>query len=306
MTFVTVPFAFPMAVLLGRRGAVTTPNLTIIDIVGSIKHVVKLMLREILYFAIAIVLMLSAPLLFTVGMQLMVHYCASTAPTWATIYFFVAPWFCAAWMAPVARWSDVVANWQAVKMGTRVKRTMQERIEKIGISLVAMFFGLIGSYVAEFAFGYEAHRMGMIPNHLSLYFALAPFAVFAPCELLVLYRMVCKPKREPYISADSVKNGSQSSSGNRNDNESCIQFNGNCPKCVKYFPVLRLKPDAGEKETKEAYRNFVKIYHPDRFEGKSERQTAEEELKQINEAYRHIIEHFEAAASKAASAGVSQ
>jgi hypothetical protein len=111
---------------------------------------------------------------------------------------------------------------------------------------------------------------------------------------------------QPYISADSFKNGSQSSSGDRNDNESCIQFNGNCPKCVKYFPVLRLKPDAGEKETKEAYRNFVKIYHPDRFEGKSERQTAEEELKQINEAYRHIIEHFEAAASKAASAGVSQ
>lgn len=111
---------------------------------------------------------------------------------------------------------------------------------------------------------------------------------------------------QPYISADSFKNGSQSSSGNRNDNESCIQFNGNCPKCVKYFPVLRLKPDAGEKETKEAYRNFVKIYHPDRFEGKSERQTAEEELKQINEAYRHIIEHFEAAASKAASAGASQ
>jgi len=111
---------------------------------------------------------------------------------------------------------------------------------------------------------------------------------------------------QPYISADSFKNGSQSSSGNRNDNESCIQFNGNCPKCVKYFPVLRLKPDAGEKETKEAYRNFVKIYHPDRFEGKSERQTAEEELKQVNEAYRHILEHFEAAASKAASAGVTQ
>jgi len=173
---------------------VTTPNLTIIDIVGSIKHVVKLMLLEILYIAIAIVLMLSAPLLFTVGMQLMVHYCASTAPTWATIYFFVAPWFCAAWMAPVARWSDVVANWQAVKMGTRVKCSKEERIQRTCIGVVSMFFGLIGSYIAEFAFGYEAHRMGMIPNHLSLYFALAPFAVFAPCWLLVLSRIVRKPQ----------------------------------------------------------------------------------------------------------------
>lgn len=111
---------------------------------------------------------------------------------------------------------------------------------------------------------------------------------------------------QPYVSADSFKNGSQSSAGSRNYNEPRTQFNGNCPKCAKYFPVLRLKPDAGEKETKDAYRNFVKIYHPDRFEGKSERQTAEEELKQVNEAYSHIIGHFEVAASKAASAGGSQ
>lgn len=111
---------------------------------------------------------------------------------------------------------------------------------------------------------------------------------------------------QPYVSADSFKNGSQSSAGSLNYNEPRTQFNGNCPKCAKYFPVLRLKPDAGEKETKDAYRNFVKIYHPDRFEGKSERQTAEEELKEVNEAYGHIIGHFEVAASKAASAGGSQ
>jgi hypothetical protein len=95
----------------------------------------------------------------------------------------------------------------------------------------------------------------------------------------------------PYIPAEV--SGNDSSSGNGHCNKSSTQFNGNCSLCAKYFPVLRLSPDAGENETKSAYRNFAKIYHPDRFEGKSERQTAEEELKQINEAYGHIAEHFE-------------
>lgn len=98
---------------------------------------------------------------------------------------------------------------------------------------------------------------------------------------------------QPYISADQFKNGTRSSSGSQNENQSGSQFNGNCPKCAKYFPVLRLKPDAGAREAKAAYRNFVKIYHPDRLEGTREQQTAQEELKQVNEAYRHIVGHFE-------------
>lgn len=95
----------------------------------------------------------------------------------------------------------------------------------------------------------------------------------------------------PY--AGFSKNVSQSSAGNHTKNQSGVQFNGNCPECAKFFPVLRLRPDAGEKETKTAYRNFVKIYHPDRLEGRSERQAAQEELKQVNEAYSHIVGHFE-------------
>jgi hypothetical protein len=176
-----------------------TANLTTIDIVGTMEHFAKWVMLQIVYLFIAFALMLLAPLLFTVGMQLMVHYCAASAPTWATIYFFAAPWFCAAWMAPVARWHDVVANWQAVKMGTRVKVTMQERLQRTCIGVAAMFIGLVGSYIAEFAFGYEAHRMGLIPHHLSLYFALAPFAVFAPCLLVVLYRVIRNRKQEGYI-----------------------------------------------------------------------------------------------------------
>jgi DnaJ domain len=94
------------------------------------------------------------------------------------------------------------------------------------------------------------------------------------------------------LRAEVAERFNQSSSEQQNGNGSGTWFNGNCPKCAKYFTVLRLKPDAGETETKNAHRNFAKICHPDRFEGKSEKQTAEEELKQINEAYSHIIDHF--------------
>ena len=73
--------------------------------------------------------------------------------------------------------------------------------------------------------------------------------------------------------------------------EPSSQFN--CSKCATYLAVLRLNPNASEKQIRSAYRNFAKIYHPDRFEGKSEQKTAEEELKQINEAYSHLATHFE-------------
>jgi hypothetical protein len=90
---------------------------------------------------------------------------------------------------------------------------------------------------------------------------------------------------QPYISAD-FNHDRHSSSG---------KFDGNCTKCKQYYAVLRIPGDASAEAIKSAHRNFAKIFHPDRFEGKSERQTAEEELKQINEAYSHIMEHFEPA-----------
>ena len=87
---------------------------------------------------------------------------------------------------------------------------------------------------------------------------------------------------QPYISAD-FNHDSQSSSG---------KSNGSCTKCKQYYAVLRIPGDASEEAINNAHRNFAKIYHPDRFEGKREQQTAEEELKQVNEAYSHIMEHF--------------
>ena len=171
-----------------------------IDLVGSMGHLVKWILLQFLYLIIAFALMLAAPIIFTVGMQLMAHYCASSASTWATIYLFVAPWFCAAWMAPCVRWHDAVANWKATKMGYRIKRDFHERVAKTMFSLVGMFLGLVGSYIAEAIFTYSAHRMGMIPHHLNLFFALAPFAVFAPNIIVMLGHMLSKSEQDGFVA----------------------------------------------------------------------------------------------------------
>jgi hypothetical protein len=53
------------------------------------------------------------------------------------------------------------------------------------------------------------------------------------------------------------------------------------------FDVLALKPGATPSEIKEAYRDLVKVWHPDRFGSDPRlRQKAEERLKQLNDAYR--------------------
>ena len=51
--------------------------------------------------------------------------------------------------------------------------------------------------------------------------------------------------------------------------------------------VLALRPGASPTEIKEAYRDLVKVWHPDRFGADARlRQKAEEKLRELNDAYR--------------------
>jgi curved DNA-binding protein CbpA len=53
-----------------------------------------------------------------------------------------------------------------------------------------------------------------------------------------------------------------------------------------YYEILGLKPNASPDEIKQAYRDLVKVWHPDRFASDSRLQgKAQERLKEINEAY---------------------
>lgn len=61
----------------------------------------------------------------------------------------------------------------------------------------------------------------------------------------------------------------------------------------KYFDLLGLSVNASIDEAKQAYRDQISVWHPDRFQNNPRLQTkATEKLKEINEAYEKICEYI--------------
>src|SRR3989338_5562248 len=57
----------------------------------------------------------------------------------------------------------------------------------------------------------------------------------------------------------------------------------------RYYEILELKPGASLEEVKRAYRDLVRVWHPDRFSHDPRlQQRAQEKLKEINEAYEKL------------------
>jgi hypothetical protein len=73
------------------------------------------------------------------------------------------------------------------------------------------------------------------------------------------------------------------------DNESA-----ECAECVAAYQVLGLERGATRADIQAAYRDFAKMYHPDRFPESDHRLRvrAEAEFKKLQQAYSHIIEHI--------------
>lgn len=58
---------------------------------------------------------------------------------------------------------------------------------------------------------------------------------------------------------------------------------------LTHLKTLGLEPGASREEVKKAYRDLSKVWHPDRFaEDPALQQKAGEQLKAINDAYRHL------------------
>ena len=61
----------------------------------------------------------------------------------------------------------------------------------------------------------------------------------------------------------------------------------------KYYQILGLNPGASEEEIKQAYKDLVNVWHPDRFPNNQRlREKANEKLKEINEAYEKLKSHI--------------
>ncbi|MFQ5682268.1 MAG: DnaJ domain-containing protein [Candidatus Binatia bacterium] len=58
----------------------------------------------------------------------------------------------------------------------------------------------------------------------------------------------------------------------------------------RYYETLGLKPGATPEEVKQAYRDLVKVWHPDRFSHDPKLQRkAQEKLKEINQTYDQLL-----------------
>lgn len=57
------------------------------------------------------------------------------------------------------------------------------------------------------------------------------------------------------------------------------------------YEILGIKEGASEKEIKEAYREQVKKYHPDKHQDNPLYELAEEKLREINEAYEYLMKN---------------
>src|SRR5438270_13602463 len=59
---------------------------------------------------------------------------------------------------------------------------------------------------------------------------------------------------------------------------------------VRYYRLLEVGPDVSPDEVKQAHKDLVKVWHPDRFADDPRlQQKAQEKLKEINEAYEQVL-----------------
>ena len=62
----------------------------------------------------------------------------------------------------------------------------------------------------------------------------------------------------------------------------------------QYFKILELNPNASPNEVRQAYRDLVQIWHPDRFQKNPRlREKAVEKVKELNRAYKQIATYIE-------------
>ncbi|MGI6065636.1 MAG: DnaJ domain-containing protein [Bacillota bacterium] len=60
-----------------------------------------------------------------------------------------------------------------------------------------------------------------------------------------------------------------------------------------YYEILGVRENATKEEIRDAYRELVKKYHPDKYRDNPLSDLAEEKMKEINEAYNYLMNHVQ-------------
>src|SRR5208283_656204 len=157
----------------------------------SIVRLVAINIALILFFA-------SAPLLY-VTVPFWVILTHKSVADMATVYMLTGPFACGFWMTVICH-SQTVRLAQAQGRVNNWRDNEGEMFCTVGKSIGFMVMGWFGSAMAEFAFcGAAGNLLHTLTGRLA-FFAMAPFAVFAPVWLVLLRRWMRGRKRADFIN----------------------------------------------------------------------------------------------------------
>jgi hypothetical protein len=159
----------------------------------SIVRLVAINIALILFFGLAPLLYLVVPFWFLLHVKKL-----EVISDMITVYLFCAPFVCAFWMTIVCHWQTVQkARRAGVKDWREAEGGMGRTVAK---SFGFWFLGFFGTIAALFVFCHFAHPLIYTATGRLEFFAMAPFAVFAPVWLVLLCRWMRSRKREDFIS----------------------------------------------------------------------------------------------------------
>jgi hypothetical protein len=196
---------------------------------GIAKNLVGLIALNI----VLVPIMVLGPLLYVIPL-----FCIAANPqdnfsTLAQVYFWLGPLSCGFWMI-------VSCHWPTVRRAQREGRLETWRESEGGMlhtvtkATVYMFAGLFGSFIFEIAFLVVFSFRPGNPYRNMLWFAILPFATFAPVILLWLSRWIRGRKQGDFISRtkndpelrDQLQAASLYTKNLRNRNAHCWQEEG--------------------------------------------------------------------------------
>lgn len=165
-----------------------------------VKSLYRMIVRMILINIVLILFFGSAPLLYVIAPFWFLLHVAKlkVISDMLTVYLFCAPFVCAFWMTIVCHWQTVrkarlagVSDWREAEggMGSTVAKSF-------GFWFLA-FFGTIATL---FVFCHFARPLLHTATGRLEFFAMAPFAVFAPVWIVLLRRSMRGRTRRDFIS----------------------------------------------------------------------------------------------------------
>jgi len=112
------------------------------------------------------------------------------------------------------------------------------------------------------------------------------------CIGIINEKGICNICGKPLKKEEWSKNQDQRRKGKREENTRTEERTGEEKRDKRIdwcFEILGLKPGSSEGEVKQAYKDLVNVWHPDRFNNNARlQQKAQEKLKEINAAYEYI------------------